>query len=208
MSLMAPLCGNVPRIPSRYRLLGAVLVAGILFWPAVARAGHPWDEMVDLNGKRHRPWDSADTKAVVLVFTNVDCPIANYYQPELRRLHQKYAPRGVRFFQVHSDPAVTPQMAREHVRQYRIPMPVVMDPKQRLARAVQAKVTPEAFVIDRQGRVVYRGRIDDTYVDYGRKRPRPRHRDLAEALDALLGGKPVPRRQTQAVGCLIVYDEP
>ncbi len=174
----------------------------------VARAEKPWETLVDLEGKTHRPWRTPGTKAVVLVFTNVDCPIANYYQPQLRQLQQKYAPRGVRFFQVHSDPAVTPEAARRHVRQFHISMPVVMDHHQQLARALRAKVTPEVFVLDGSGKVVYRGRIDDTYVDYGRKRPRPRHRDLVEALDALLQGRPVPRRQTKAVGCLIVYEEP
>ncbi len=190
------------------RVAPAAAIVAVLIASSAAWAETPWETLADLNGKIHRPWNSPKTKAVVLVFTNVDCPIANYYQPELRRLQQKYGPRGVRFFQIHSDPAVTLQAARQHVEQFRIAMPVVLDHQQRIARKLGAKVTPEAFVLDAQGRVVYRGRIDDTYVDYGRKRPRPRHRDLAEALEALLQGRQVPRRQTKAVGCLIVYDVP
>jgi len=73
-------------------------------------------------------------------------------------------------------------------------------------RAAQATVTPEAavFVGDRAGpRMVYRGRIDDRYVDFGRMRPEPRKRDLQEALQALAAGSTLTPRTTTAVGCSI-----
>ncbi len=183
----------------------------VWMWLGAAMVGwaqQPWQELVDLQGRRHRPWQDPKTKAVVLVFVNVDCPIANFYQPRLRQLAQRFEPRGVRFFQIHCDPAVTAQQAQEHAQQFHITMPVVMDSKQRIARALGAKITPEVFVLDRRGQVVYRGRIDDTYVDYGKKRPRPLHHDLADALEALLAGRPVPRPRTKPVGCFIIYQQP
>jgi hypothetical protein len=53
------------------------------------------------------------------------------------------------------------------------------------------------------GRIVYRGRIDDRYVDLGVERPKATTRDLADALAAVVSGKPVPQAVTQAVGCFI-----
>ena len=67
-------------------------------------------------------------------------------------------------------------------------------------------VTPEAavFVAHPSGpRMVYRGRIDDRAVDFGRARPEPRTRDLADVLDALTAGRTLIPRTTTAVGCVI-----
>jgi hypothetical protein len=65
-----------------------------------------------------------------------------------------------------------------------------------------ATVTPEAAVYA-GGRIVYRGRIDDRYVDLGRERLEPTVHDLADALAAVVSGKPVPNPVTQPVGCFI-----
>ena len=76
------------------------------------------------------------------------------------------------------------------------------DPTHALVKFVGATVTPEAAVYA-GGRVVYRGRIDDRYVDLGVERPAPTRHDLADALTASLAGKPAPHATTQAVGCFI-----
>ena len=74
----------------------------------------------------------------------------------------------------------------------------------RLAFALAAAVAFQVPVaIWAGGRVVYRGRIDDRYVDLGVERPAPTRHDLADALTASLGGKPAPHPRTQAVGCFI-----
>jgi hypothetical protein len=64
-------------------------------------------------------------------------------------------------------------------------------------------VTPEAAVFDARGRVVYRGRIDDRYVDFGLDRPEPTSRDLERAIQDLLAGRSVAVPRTQAVGCIL-----
>ena len=76
------------------------------------------------------------------------------------------------------------------------------DPKLALVKFAGATITPEAAVVV-GGRVVYRGRIDDRYVDLGRERPAPTQRDLFDVLTAIVAGKPVPHATTQAVGCFI-----
>ena len=72
-----------------------------------------------------------------------------------------------------------------------------------LVKMAGATITPEAVVLDARQRVVYRGRIDDRFVELGRERPAATRRDLRNALTAALAGKPVSPAKTQAVGCFI-----
>ena len=62
--------------------------------------------------------------------------------------------------------------------------------------------TPEAAVFA-DGELVYRGRIDDRFVDFGKTRAAATTHDLAFALQAILDGRPVPESRTRAVGCFI-----
>src|SRR5207237_543580 len=83
-----------------------------------------------------------------------------------------------------------------------VPFPVLKDFDHQAADAFGARRTPEAFLLD-AGRVIrYHGRIDDQYGP-GFRREKPTRRDLKEALDELLAGKPVSVAQTEAPGCVI-----
>jgi len=80
------------------------------------------------------------------------------------------------------------------------------DPRHELVRLAGATVTPEVAVFvahPSEPRMVYRGRIDDRAVDFGRSRPEARTRDLADVLDALRAGRTLTPRTTTAVGCVI-----
>ena len=65
------------------------------------------------------------------------------------------------------------------------------------------EVTPEAVVLAKDGEVLYRGRIDDRWVDLGTRRPRATRHDLEEAIEAILAGRPPPPAPGRAVGCYI-----
>ncbi len=147
-------------------------------------------------------------RATVLLFLAVDCPIANSYAPELRRIRDDYAARGVAFRRVYPGPGVTAADLDAHGRDFALGMPPVLDPEGLLARDVGAAVTPEAAVCGPDGELLYRGRIDDLYVDYGKRRREPSRRDLRLALDQVLGGRPVEVPRTTAVGCLLGVPEP
>jgi hypothetical protein len=64
-------------------------------------------------------------------------------------------------------------------------------------------VTPEVAILDAAGTLLYRGRIDDRYISFGKDRPQPTVRDLERSLDAVLAGKPVPVKETRAIGCIL-----
>lgn len=143
------------------------------------------------------------SRATVLLFVTTDCPIANSYAPEINRLCKQYEPEKIAFYLVYADPTIPLKEQRKHVREFGYRCPAIRDVKHILVNMVKAKVTPEAAVLSPEGRLLYRGRIDDRYLDFGKKRPHATTYDLRDALDAIVRGKPVPNPTTRAVGCFI-----
>lgn len=162
--------------------------------------------VLDLEGRSVRPLAGLTAGARVFVFVRTECPIANRYAPELRRIADRFASRGVGFYLVYVDPAESETAIRKHLEDYGHPGTPLRDPEHALVREAQASVTPEAAVFapgPSGTRLVYHGRIDNRTVDFGRERPAPTTHDLEQALQAVLDGKPVPRATAKAVGCLI-----
>ena len=172
--------------------LGALLAAALLAAPpqALDLEGHPVDPL-------HR-----SAPVVVLLFVRSDCPISNGYAPEIRRLYERFAPRGAAFWMVYPDPQTSADDVRRHVAEYQYPGRVLRDPQQVLVRLARAEVTPEAAVFT-GGRLLYHGRIDDRYLDFGRTRSAPTTHDLDAALEATLAGRPLRAASTRAVGCFL-----
>lgn len=160
-------------------------------------------EVEAVDGRRVRPLAQADAGVRVFVFLSNECPIANRYAPEFRRLHTAFRERGVRFWFVHPFPDETRAAVARHAEEYRIPGGVVLDPDRRLTRLLGATVTPEAVVVDADLRVAYRGRVDDRFVRFGQERARPTRADLRDAVESVLGGRPVELARTRAIGCTI-----
>ncbi len=160
-------------------------------------------QLKDTEGRNRSLSEFADHAALVLVFTGTQCPISNGYAAPLAKLAEKYRERKVQFLAVNSQQEDSFEQVVRHSREFRFPFPVLKDEAQVLAGRLDARVTPEAFVLD-AGRVVrYRGRVDDSYESRTQKRARPANHDLELALDAVLAGKPVVRPVTVAFGCPI-----
>jgi hypothetical protein len=155
----------------------------------------------DTNGVRHRPLELHDQKAVVLIFVGVECPISNSYAPEINRIIKDFKDKGVDFYIVYSDPDVSVDSAKKHAKDFGYTCPGLLDPKQALLNKVKATVTPEAAVVDGQGNVLYLGRIDNWYEDFGKQRYSATVHDLRDALDEIVSGKKVTTPVTRAVGC-------
>jgi hypothetical protein len=168
-----------------------------------APTASPAPTWADVAGIPRDPLNTAGQVATVLLFIAPECPISNGYAREISRIATAYAPRGVAFYGVHADPRVSAETARGHASEYGYAFPVLMDPEQSLAHRVGATVTPEAVVLNRAGAVVYAGRIDDTYYRFGRRRETPTKRELRDALDDLIDGRPVAMHAAPAIGCEI-----
>ena len=159
--------------------------------------------LIDLDGKTLNPFTQPGAKAVALIFVLPDCPIANSYLPAINRLHAEFAPQGVALIVVQADPSTTLEQARSHAKEYAIAAPVVLDAEHAWVTRAQATRTPEAVVFSPSGKILYRGRIDDRYVELGQKRPQATEHDLHDALAAIIRDQSVPQRETPAVGCYI-----
>ncbi len=159
--------------------------------------------VTDLAGRSVNPLQATNSKATVFLFIRSDCPISNRYAPEIRRLYEKFAPQGVSFWLVYPDPNEAPAAIRKHLKEYEYPFGALRDPSHSLVKLAGAKVTPEAAVFMGAGKMVYHGRIDDLYVDFGKTRRAPTTHDLEQVLQAILAGKPVHEASAPAVGCFI-----
>ncbi len=141
-------------------------------------------------------------RGTVLIFVGTECPIANRYAPEIKRISGEYEKKGFAFFRVYIEPIENAKLVADHTKAYSYLMPALLDPDKRLVRATGVRVTPEAIVLDLSGKLLYRGRIDDQNIEHGKIRPNYR-RDLRIALNEILAGKAVSIRSAAAVGCFI-----
>ncbi len=155
----------------------------------------------DVHGAKHTAQELRTAKAVVLFFIDTECPVSNLYTPLMQRTATKYADQGLVCYGVHSNPTTTAAEAASHADEYGLKFPILIDHQQRLARAAGVRVTPEAVVATGEGKVLYRGRLDDRYSLDGKRRDEPRERDLEAALEAVLSGREPKVRETKAYGC-------
>jgi hypothetical protein len=157
----------------------------------------------DLDGHQVDPFQTGGNRALVFLFARTDCPISNRYAPEVRRIWERYSSKNVPLWLVYPDPHESPSEIRQHLDEYQYPCPALRDPERKLVELTGVKVTPEVAVFLPNGEMVYRGRISDWYVAYGKARVAPAHNDLEEVLDAILAGKRIDPSTTKAVGCPI-----
>lgn len=145
---------------------------------------------------------SNSAKGTVLFFIAVDCPIANRFAPEIARIAAEFSKKGFEFARIYPDPSVNADAVRKHGKDYSLnAIAAIIDAKHYIVNKVRPKVTPEAAIVGKDGRLLYRGRIDDSYMDHGRFTESPSRRDLREALADILAGRAVRLKNVPAVGC-------
>src|SRR5262249_31807846 len=111
--------------------------------------------------------------------------------------------KKVAAFIVHADPDVGAEQAKKHAGAYEFTCPVLLDPAHVLVKKTGVTIAPEVAVVGPDHKILYRGRIDDWYVTYGKRRAEPTQRDLRNALDAIVQGKTVATPTTTAIGCYL-----
>jgi hypothetical protein len=165
----------------------------------------PSTHIIDLEGRPAAPLAPADParRATVLLFITNDCPISNAFAPEIHRLCDAYTHQGIAFYLVYSDPSLAAADARKHYTDFGYRCAAVLDPKHELAQAAGATITPEAAVFLPSGQLIYRGRINNWYSDYGKSRYAPTTHDLKDVCESVAQNKPIEPKFTQAIGCHI-----
>ncbi len=158
-----------------------------------------------LDGTTVRPLSCDDRfQFATLIFITTDCPIANAFAPEMRRLQTFVEDAGGKLTLAYVDGSLSRASAWQHAQDYQlVEGDLVVDRELRLVKATGAQVTPEAVLVSPSGQVVYRGRISDLFADLGKKRHRVTREDLKLAIKAFVAGKAPPQARTEAVGCYI-----
>jgi peroxiredoxin len=148
-------------------------------------------------------------KIVVLEWTNYDCPFvkAEYKAMVMKNMAEKYAKQGVVWLAINSTNYADIKGDEAFVKENQLAYPVLLDKDGKVGKSYGAKTTPNMFIVDPQGKIVYRGAVDnaplakkpekEAYVNY-----------VEKALDELLAGKAVSIPATKSYGCSVKYAEP
>ena len=159
-------------------------------------------------------WNAATGRAEsttgigVYIFVGTKCPIANRYAPEIKRIRDLCLDEGHRLTVVYPDPEALLVELQQHAADYGYSEFAIWDDRQQLADKIKAGYTPEAVVVvgtsqNPFAKVIYRGRINDWYVDFGKSKAAAEVHDLRTVLAELANSKEIPYRETKVVGCLI-----
>lgn len=125
----------------------------------------------------------------VLYFFSVDCPCVDAVQMRLHEVLLKYQKQGIEFTAIDGSPEDTPQQAFDKAADvHMVFMRILVDPEQKLVRKVGVLGATDCVVLDAEGRLVYRGTLDDDLA-------KPKVPYLAPVLEALVTGKEPPMRE-------------
>lgn len=180
-------------------VLAAVAGTAIAEGPAIG-ATAPTFQLTGIDGKSFSLADATKAnKAVVLVFIATKCPYSNAYNDRMKQMAADFQKKGVLFVGINSNSTEPAEEVRSHARQHGLSFTILKDEGNKVADLYDARRTPEAFLVDKDGKVRYHGRIDENYEDAA-KVASP---DLKNAVDALTAGQTVAKTETKAFGCTI-----
>jgi thiol-disulfide isomerase/thioredoxin len=184
------------------RTLILTIFLELCLWPLLPGSRGGQTPAVDLSGAPVDPLKAVGGKVVVLIFVRTDCPISNRYAPTIQRLSAQHAGKAA-FWLVYPDKAESAEAIRKHERDFHYELPALRDRRHTLVKESLAQITPEAAVFDATHRLVYHGRIDNLYEDFGRARAAATTHELDDAIRAAIDGKMLPVDHAPAVGCYI-----
>lgn len=163
-------------------------------------------KMTNVDGKSISIAEAKGPKGTLIVFTCNSCPYAQAWQSRMAELGNTYSKQGIGVIAINAnDPGVKPDDdmpgMQARAKMLGLTFPYVVDASSDVARAFGATRTPEAFLFDAKGKLVYHGAIDDN----GREPEKVTARWLNDALAATVAGKAVAVAETKSIGCSIKF---
>jgi peroxiredoxin len=167
----------------------------------------PSFELPDGRGQRYGLEDVRGENGLLVVFMCNHCPYVKHLKTALVEAGNKLAAMGVGMVGINSNdvanyPDDAPEKMVEDAETYGYPFPYLYDETQEVAKAYDAACTPDFYLFDKDLKLVYRGQFDDSRP--GSDAP-VTGRDLYAAVEAMVGGEPVPADQTPSMGCNIKW---
>jgi peroxiredoxin len=150
--------------------------------------------------------DVKGTKGTLVIFSCNHCPFVKAWEKRIATLGNTARQKGVGVIQINAnDPASYPEDdlagMQQRAKDRGFEFPYVVDAGSKVAQAFGATRTPEAFLFDAGGKLVYHGTIDDNHQNPDAVK----ERYLSDALEALVAGKDIAVKETKAVGCTIKF---
>ena len=160
-----------------------------------------------VSGRQFSFFDVKGKKGTVIMFICNHCPFVKHVNLELVKLANEYTAKGFGFAAINSNdaenyPDDSPDKMKEAAFRLKYPFPYLYDETQEVAKAYNAACTPDYFIYDSDGHLVYRGQLDDSRP--GNDIP-VTGRDIRHALDSLLNNQPIPAEQRPSIGCNIKW---
>lgn len=140
-------------------------------------------------------------KVTVLYFLSPECPLCQSYSLTINQLSQKF--KEVQMVGIVPGTEYSDLEISTFKHKYKLPFVLWKDEQLLLARKYHATVTPEAIVVDADGKVLYQGRIDNWAYEVSKKRRVITEHDLEDALNSIVNKQPVKVAKTKAIGCFI-----
>ncbi len=145
-------------------------------------------------------------RPLLVMFICRHCPYVKHVQDELAKIGEDYAGKigivAISSNDIASYPEDAPQSLKEQAVELSFSFPYLYDESQDVARSFKAACTPDLFLFDNDGKLVYRGQLDDSRPDSGIP---VTGKDLRAAIDAILSGQPVNPDQKPSIGCGIKW---
>jgi peroxiredoxin len=159
------------------------------------------------DGKTHSTGSLTGPKGLLVMFICAHCPFVKHVEQQLAQLGADYRKSGVGIVAISSNDAVNypddaPAGLARQAQRMHFTFPYLYDETQEVARAYDAQCTPDFFLFDGGGKLVYRGQLDASRPANGIP---VTGSDLRAALDALVGGRPVNPDQRASIGCNIKW---
>jgi len=152
----------------------------------------------DVDNKEHSLKSLAGKNGTVILFIAVQCPVSNAYNERMAKLAEDYNAKGIAVIGINSNVTEDAAAVKAHAAEHKLSFPILKDPGNKIADRLGAAVTPEAYFIDANNKLLYHGRIDNA-----RNAAQIESNDLRNALDAALAGKAVEKTEAKAFGCSI-----
>jgi peroxiredoxin len=160
-----------------------------------------------VTGKTVSREQATGPKGMLAMFICRHCPFVKHVQDELAKLGRDYQKTGIGIVAISANdesgfPEDRPEKLAEMSKELGFTFPYLFDETQDVARAYDAQCTPDFFLYDLHGKLVYRGQLDDSRPGNGIP---VTGKDLRAALDALIAGRPISTEQRPSIGCNIKW---
>ncbi len=142
-------------------------------------------------------------KGTVLLFLDPDCPVSQKYGATIRKLSANFDSKGIQVIAIYPVVHITAERIHNFAQEYGFDFTHLLDPRMQLTKAIQASVTPEAFLLDQSGEVLYQGAIDNWFYELGRYRRVVSKHYLLDAVEAYTQQQTIEPNKTAAIGCMI-----